>query len=66
MEKKHSHQAQNSKGVTRDKELANDPMMDPPILVPFQVRQGSHKEKARYDVISHLKRIPASLSVYYA
>jgi len=33
---------------------------------PFQVRQESHKDKVRYDVVSHLKRIPARLSVYDA
>ena len=35
-------------------------------LTPFQVRQGSHKDRVRYDVIFHLKRIPARLSIYDA
>jgi len=51
----------NSKGVTRDKELTKDPKKDLPIPTPFQAR---HKERVRYDVISHLKRITARLRVY--
>jgi len=54
----------NNKGATKDKKLAEEPRRDLPISVPFQVRQGSHKERVRYDVISHLKRIPARLSAY--
>jgi len=45
----------NSKSVTRDKELTKDPKKDLPIPVPFQVHQGSHKERICYDVISHLR-----------
>jgi len=45
----------NSKRVTRDKELTKDPKKDLFNPVPFQVHQGSHKERVHYDVISHLK-----------
>jgi len=56
----------NSKGVTKDKHLTKDPRKDLPIPIPFQVHQGSHKERVRFDVISHIKRIPACLSIYDA
>jgi len=56
----------NSKSVTREKELTEDPKKDLPVPVPFQVCQGSHKDMVRYDVISHLKRIPTRLSVFNA
>ena len=46
--------------------MTEDPKKDLFIPVPFQVCQGSHKERVRYDAISHLKRIPARLSVYDA
>ena len=54
----------NSKDATKDKELIKEPKKDHPISVPFQVHQGYHKERVHYDVISHLKWIPACLSVY--
>jgi len=56
----------NSKSVTGDKELTKDPKKDLHILIPFQVRQGSSKERVHYDVISCLKRVSACLSVYDA
>ena len=31
------------------------PKKDLPIPIPFQVRQGSHKERVRFDVIPYLK-----------
>ena len=56
----------NSQGTTENRQTTKDFKKDLPATTPFQVRQGSHKEKVRYDVISHLKRIPARLSVYDA
>ena len=49
----------NSKGITENKQLNKESKKDPLVSVPFQVSQGPCKEKVRYDVISHLKRIPA-------
>ena len=56
----------NSKGIIENKQSTKEPKKDLPVPVPFQVREGSHKEKVRYDIISHLKRIPARLSAYDA
>lgn len=56
----------NSQGTAENRQATKDSKKDLPATTPFQVRQGSHKEKVRYDVISHLKRIPARLSVYDA
>jgi len=56
----------NSKGVTRDKGLTKDYKKDLLVSVPFQVHQGSYKERVHYDVISYLNRILMHLSVYDA
>jgi len=54
----------NSKGTTENRQSTKESKKDLRIPVPFQVRQASHKEKFHYDVISHLKWIPACLSGY--
>jgi len=54
----------NSKSIVENNQSTKESKKDLP--VPVQVRQGSHKEKVRYDVISHLKQIPMDLSVYDA
>ena len=56
----------NSKGTAKNKESTKESRRNLPILVSFQVHQGHHKERARYDVTSHLKRILARLSLYDA
>jgi len=56
----------NSQGTAENRQATRDSTKDLPATTPYQVRQGPHKEKVRYDVISHLKRIPARLSVYDA
>jgi len=49
----------NSKSTAENSQLTKETTKDLPVPVPFQVHQGSHEEKVSYDVISHLKRIPA-------
>ena len=45
----------NSQGTAKNRQATKDSKKDLPGTTPFQVLQGSHKEKVRYDVISHLK-----------
>ena len=45
----------NCKGTIENRQSTKESKKDLLILVPFQVRQGSHKERVCYDVISHLK-----------
>jgi len=54
----------NSKCTVKNRQSTKEPKKDLPILVSFQVCQGSHKENVCYDVISHLNQITGCLSVY--
>ena len=56
----------NGKRSSNDVGGTKEPKQNLSTPTPFQVCQGSHKDRVRYDVISHLKRIPARLSVYDA
>jgi len=56
----------NSKDVSKNRRLTQEPNKNFSIPAPSQVHQGSHKEMVCYDVISHLKKIPSHLSVYDA
>ena len=56
----------NSEGTAENRLSTKGSKKDLPTPVPFQVCQGSHKEKVHCDVISHLKQIPARQSIYDA
>ena len=45
----------NSKGTVENKQSTKESQKDLSVVIPFQVRQASHKEKVLYDVISHFK-----------
>jgi len=45
----------NGKGSSNDVGVTNEPKQNLSNPTPFQIRQGSHKDRVRYDVISHLK-----------
>ena len=53
----------NCKGTAENKQPTKESEKDLPVPIPFQVRQGSHKENVSCDVISHLKRIQVCLNV---
>jgi len=44
----------NSQGTAENRQATRDSTKDLPATTPYQVRQGPHKEKVRYHVISHL------------
>jgi len=54
------------RGSSNDVGVTKEPKQNLSTPTPFQIHQGSHKDRVRYDVMSHLKRIPARLSVYDA
>jgi len=54
------------RGSSNDVGVTKEPKQNLSTTTPFQIHQGSHKDRVRYDVISHLKRIPARLSIYNA
>jgi len=45
----------NSKGSSNDVGVTKELKQNLSTLTPFQVHQGSHKDRVHYDVISHLK-----------
>jgi len=56
----------NGRGSSNDVGVTKEPKQNLSIPTPIQIRQGSHKDRVCYDVIYHLKWIPAPLSVYDA
>jgi len=53
----------NSKGAAEKRQSTKESKKELPVPIPFQLHQGSNKEKVRYDIISHYKRILVRLSV---